>query len=117
MNPLVPTKKVCVDLLEAELLSPKKKPTVQDVYKTVLMLAQCFVATTRQVDAIDSSEEKYGRRKDDFKEPQSSFDVFKKWLADKIVPPLLVGAILSVGQVFIFVMAFMIALANGWIKL
>lgn len=51
-------KKVCVDLLEEEMLRPKKRPRLLDVYSTLLRLAQCFVATTRQVDEM--SNEVYG---------------------------------------------------------
>ena len=116
--------KVCVELLEEELMRPKPKPTIMDVYNTVLKLAQCFVATTRQVDEIVSfldmgNNIRYGRRKEDAAgetEP-SSFDTFTKWLIDKILPPLLVGAIIMIGQVIMFTLAFMFALTNGWITL
>lgn len=48
---------------------------------------------------------------------QDDFQKFTKWLIDKIVPPLVVGAIVAGLNAMIFVLLLMAALSNGWITL
>ena len=141
------TQKVCVEMLEEEILRPKAKPTLSDVYQTVLKMAQCFVATTRQVDEI--SKELYGngepdglklamqRLSDDLAAvkayleigdeakfgrrredvPTSMADKMLKWAVEKVLPALVISMIMLIGQVFVFAFVVMVAFSNGWIQL
>ncbi len=45
------------------------------------------------------------------------FQVFVKWIVDKIIPPLLVGAIVTITNVLIFVVALITAITYGWVTL
>jgi len=43
------------------------------------------------------------------------FQVFTKWLVDKIVPPLVVGAIVTAVNVVLFAIVLMTAISYGWV--
>lgn len=61
---------------------------------------------------------KYGRRQGDTAEgDQDTFKSILKWFSDKVLPSLVGGLIIFIINTMLFVSAFMLALANGWIPL
>lgn len=61
---------------------------------------------------------KYGRRQGDpVVGDQDTFKSMLKWFVDKVLPSLVGGLIIFIINTILFISAFMLALANGWITL
>lgn len=133
--------KVCTDILKNELTS--EITSQKQAYKIIGLLATCFVSVAEDQTVI--AREIYGNgepgglklevmkvneRLSDIHEyieeekaskqvqqQSSSFDRFVKWAVDKVLPPLVVSAILAGFQVVFVVSAIMFAVANGWVSI
>lgn len=46
---------------------------------------------------------------------QDDFQKFTRWLVDKVIPPLVVGAIVTIMNVILFAIALMTAISYGWV--
>lgn len=66
-------------------------------------------------DYIDQQKEAPHTRRFNDNLEQDDFHKFTRWLMDKIVPPLVVGAIVTAINAVLFGLALMTAIANGWI--
>lgn len=122
-----------IDLLKHELEKPIKASA--QAWRLLERLAEAFIAMSDDVN--DLSTELYGngvpggmkiqliRLLDDVAEIKekllpmkgSTFDTFVKWFVDKVLPALIVFAITSFIQVSVFVIAFLVAVVNGWITI
>ena len=130
--------KVCTDLLKKEI--DGEITTAKQAYKIIGMLATCFVSVAE--DSTVMAREIYGNgepgglklevakindkltsiheyieEEKKSKTYGSSFDHFVKWMVDKILPSLVVSAILAGFQVVFVVSAIMFAIANGWVSI
>ncbi len=139
--PLSTHSKVCTEVLRREL--GEEITTQKKAYQIIGLLATCFVSSAE--DALVLAKEIYGngepggiklevkeikeklssiyqyieeeKRKSAASINNTSFDRLAKWVVDKVLPSLVVSAVLAVGNLVFVVSALMFALANGWVSI